>query len=136
MKWYGTADSKLHAAMGVAQLSRLPQFLSEKRKIASLYEQAFSTIPGIRFVSEPSGTHSNYWLCSVELKENNRELRDQLLEATNSAGIQVRPLWEILSDLPMYANNPRGDLSNARSIQNRVISAPSSPVLLKFSTRG
>lgn len=121
----------LNASMGVAQLSRLPQFLSEKRKIASVYEQAFSAIPGIRFVSEPTGTHSNYWLCSVELQENNRELRDQLLEATNSAGIQVRPLWEILSDLPMYANNPRGDLSNARSIQNRVISLPSSPVLAR-----
>lgn len=121
----------LNAAMGVAQLSRLPQFLSEKRLIASEYEQAFSAIPGIRFVSEPTGTRSNYWLCSIELEEDDRELRDELLEATNNAGIQVRPLWEILSELPMYANNPRGDLSNARSIQNRVISLPSSPLLAR-----
>lgn len=121
----------LNAAMGVAQLSRLPQFLMEKREIASEYVKAFSAITGMRFVTEPEGTHSNYWLCSVQLSDDNRALRDQLLEETNRAGIQVRPLWELLSDLPMYANNPQGNLTHARSIQNRVISLPSSPVLAR-----
>lgn len=121
----------LNAAMGVAQLTRLPQFLDEKRKIAAAYQKSFESVPGIRFVTEPSGTTSNYWLCSVELEEDSQELRDLLLQKTNDSGVQVRPLWEILSDLPMYATNPSGDLSAARSIQRRVISLPSSPTLAR-----
>jgi perosamine synthetase len=126
----------LNAALGVAQLSRLPQFLAEKRAIAEAYSKSFEQMPGIRFVHEPPGTSSNYWLCSVELAVDSVENRDLLLKAANDSGIQVRPLWEILSDLPMYVDASRGDLSVARSIQRRVISLPSSPVLARAWSSG
>jgi perosamine synthetase len=121
----------LNAALGVAQLSRLPQFLREKRLIAYAYRSVFAGLDGLSFVSEPAGTTSNYWLCSVVLDEGRESQRDELLQVSNDAGIQCRPLWELLSDLPMYANNSRGDLSVARSVQQRVLSIPSSPVLAR-----
>ena len=121
----------LNAAMGVAQLQRLPQFLKEKRSIAVAYQTAFEQVEGVRFVSEPAGTTSNYWLSSIELENGERPLRDELLETTNDSGIQVRPLWELLSEQPMYVSNPRADLTNAQNIQNRVISLPSSPVIAR-----
>lgn len=121
----------LNAALGVAQLSRLPQFLEEKRSIASRYKGIFQDVAGLKFVSEPEGTKSNYWLCSIALDEAESFNRDQLLDATNAAGIQTRPLWELLNTLPMYANNPSGDLSTAISLQSRIISLPSSPVIAR-----
>jgi len=119
----------LNAALGVAQMTRLPQFLSEKRVIAEAYQKAFAGVEGVSFLKEPAGTTSNYWLCSVALDEGRENERDEFLRVTNDAGIQCRPLWELLSDLPMYQEHPQGDLTTARSLQRRVISMPSSPKL-------
>jgi len=119
----------LNAALGVAQMTRLPQFLREKRVIAEAYQKAFAGVEGLSFLEEPAGTTSNYWLCSVALDEGREHERDEFLRVTNDAGIQCRPLWELLSDLPMYQTNPHGDLTTAHSLQRRVISMPSSPKL-------
>jgi perosamine synthetase len=117
----------LNAALGVAQLERLPQFLDEKRAIAAAYERVFAEIEGVQFITEPKGTTSNYWLCSVLLEDDLSSARDEFLDVVNDAGIQIRPVWDLMSDLPMYANAPRGDLSVARNLQSRLLSIPSSP---------
>lgn len=121
----------LNAAMGVAQLSRLPQFLDEKRTIAEGYIAAFEDFSGLTFIEEPEATVSNYWLCSVILNEDNAFMRDVLIRDTNDAGIQTRPLWDLLNTLPMYKDNPATELTNAESLQSRVISIPSSPFLAR-----
>ena len=117
----------LNAALGVAQLERLPQFLNEKRVIAGEYKSVFATFEDVTFVSEPEGTTSNYWLCSVLLDESLAGRRDEFLDVVNDAGIQIRPVWDLMCDLPMYADAPRGDLSVARNLQSRLLSIPSSP---------
>jgi perosamine synthetase len=117
----------LNAALGVAQLERLPQFLVEKRAIAAAYERVFAEIDGVQFITEPDGTTSNYWLCSVLLDDDLAESRDEFLDVVNDSGIQIRPVWDLMCDLPMYADAPRGDLSVARNLQSRLLSIPSSP---------
>ncbi len=119
----------LNAALGVAQMTRLPQFLQEKRLIAEAYRDVLEGVEGLTFLSEPAGTTSNYWLCSAALDEGRENERDEFLRVANDAGIQCRPLWDLLSDLPMYRTSPRGDLTTARSLQGRVLSMPSSPKL-------
>lgn len=122
----------INAALGVAQMTRLPLLLKEKRKLALKYSKVFETIENIRFVEEPKGTKSNYWLSSVELVGATQAVRDKFLKTANMQGIQVRPLWELLSDLPMYRSSPRSDLNHAKNIQKRVISLPSSPALARL----
>ena len=117
----------LNAALGVAQLERLPQFLAEKRAIAAAYKKVFDEVDGVEFITEPEGTTSNYWLCSLLLDPDLAARRDEFLDVVNDAGIQIRPAWELMCDLPMSANAPRGDLSVARNLQSRLLSIPSSP---------
>lgn len=119
----------LNAALGVAQLRKLPEFLNNKRLLADSYKAAFEQISGIDFISEPPGTESNYWLSSVILKPEFAAERDELLEAAIADGIQCRPLWEPLPTLPMYSGAPRTDIGNTLEIQSRVISLPSSAFL-------
>ncbi|UPJ70887.1 LegC family aminotransferase [Bradyrhizobium sp. 187] len=116
----------LNAALGCAQLEQLDGFLSSKRKLALAYERAFADIPGIRFSREPKDTTSNYWLNAILLDENNADRRDDLLAALNDAGFGARPAWTLMHKLPMFAQNPRGDLSAAESIERRLINLPSS----------
>ncbi|MDH6256020.1 LegC family aminotransferase [Aurantimicrobium minutum] len=117
----------LNAALGLAQLSRLPEILDQKRQIASRYKELFELSEKFDFICEPNGTTSNYWLCSIRLNSGKVEERDSLLETLINNGLNCRPLWELLSDLSMYSSNPRSELNVAKSLQNSVISLPSSP---------
>ncbi|MDH2352671.1 LegC family aminotransferase [Bradyrhizobium sp. SSUT112] len=116
----------LNAALGCAQLEQLEGFLASKRKLAAAYQRAFADIPGIQFSREPKDTTSNYWLNAILLDEAHSGRRDDLLAALNDAGFGARPAWTLMHKLPMFAQNPRGDLSAAESIERRLINLPSS----------
>ena len=116
----------LNAALGCAQLEQLEGFLASKRKLAAAYQRGFADIPGIRFSREPKDTTSNYWLNAILLDEAHSGRRDDLLAALNDAGFGARPAWTLMHKLPMFAQNPRGDLSAAESIERRLINLPSS----------
>jgi perosamine synthetase len=123
---YNYRMPNLNAALGCAQLERLPDLLARKRKLANRYAIAFRGTPGVRFLTEPDGSTSNYWLNSLIVENADMVLRDQLLERLNDAGYLSRPIWTLLHRLPMYANCPRADLSCAEKLEASVINIPSS----------
>jgi perosamine synthetase len=129
MVGYNYRMPNINAALGCAQLEQLPGFLLAKRCLAERYRQAFSDISGIRFVSEPANSQSNYWLNTLLLDEECSNQRDALLEATNNASIMTRPAWTLMQKLPMFAGYPRMDLSCAESLERRLINIPSSSFL-------
>ena len=98
--------------------------LSRKRQLAARYADAFALVPGVRFVSEPSGTTSNYWLCTIEI-DDSYDL-DEVLAELHESGILCRPAWTPLADLPMFAGNPRGPLTMAQRLSRTLINLPSS----------
>lgn len=122
----------LNAALGCAQLERLPDFLSRKRQLAENYRKTFANILGIHFVDEPDGCHSNFWLNAVRLGEPGMAGRDALLAAANDAGYQCRPAWALLNKLPMYQDCPRAELFVAETLEASLINLPSSPKLAEL----
>lgn len=119
----------INAALGCAQMEVLPDFLARKRRLAESYAQAFDAVDGVRFVTEPEGRRSNYWLNALLLDEDLADLRDEVLEKTNEAGIMTRPAWTLMHRLAMYQDCPRGDLSVSESLERRLINIPSGPKL-------
>jgi aminotransferase in exopolysaccharide biosynthesis len=116
----------LNAALGCAQLEQLPGFLREKRRLFEQYQAAFSNVPGVHLVAEPTGSISNYWLQTLLLDAAYADQRDTVLATTNDAGLMTRPIWALMNRLPMYANAPRAPLPVAESLEQRVINIPSS----------
>jgi perosamine synthetase len=116
----------LNAALGVAQFSKINDYLSRKRVLANRYSEAFADVEGIDFLQEPEGTTSNYWLCSVRVPGGLAE-RNALLRAANDDGIQARPFWNLLSRQRPYSQSARGDLTRAQALEESVISIPSAP---------
>lgn len=113
----------LNAALGCAQMKRLPEFIETKRKIAKQYQELFSSYPELKFISERKGSTANYWLNAVLVPD--RRSRDLWLEKLNSAGVMSRPVWDLMIDLPMYKNCLHDDLKVARMFADRLINIPS-----------
>jgi aminotransferase in exopolysaccharide biosynthesis len=115
----------LNAALGCAQLEQLAEFVTAKRALASRYAEHFKG-GDLQFVTEPPDCRSNYWLNAVVCESDKQ--RDALLQATNSQAVMTRPIWALMSQLPMYAHCRKGDLGNAEWLAARVVNLPSSVV--------
>lgn len=119
----------LNAALGCAQLEKLPGMIERKRRLAGRYRAAFSGAADLAFVSEPARCRSNYWLNAVRIVPADMSLRNELLAASNDAGFQCRPAWTLLHRLPMYSVCPRADLAVATGLEASLINLPSSAKL-------
>jgi perosamine synthetase len=115
----------LNAALGCAQLEGLDAMLVKKRDLASRYGEAFAPLQGVSFLREPADSRSNYWLNAILLEPEVASCRDEVLGTLVSAGIHVRPVWELLCNLPMYRHCQKTDLTHAIGIAAGTINIPS-----------
>lgn len=130
---YNYRMPNLNAALGCAQLEKLPEMLDRKRALASTYLRTFESFGSGRCVAEPAGTRSNYWLNTLKLVNPDRALRDAMLEDAYNAGFHCRPAWELMHRLPMFAGSPRAPLPVAEQLADSIINLPSSPKLAGLS---
>ena len=112
----------LNAALLVAQLENLDNFISSKRKLANAYEAFFNSTNYI-FVKEPMDGKSNYWLNSILLK--NKQQRNEFLNEANLQNVMTRPIWTLMNKLPMFERAQCGDLKNSEWLEDRVVNIPS-----------
>jgi len=123
MTGYNYRLPNINAALLNAQLEQIDNFCNNKRELAHMYNDFFSS-KEIKFFSEPKDSKSNYWLNAIVLK--NRFERDKFLEYTNNNGVMTRPIWTLMNELEMFKNAQCGDLKNAMWLQDRVVNIPSS----------
>lgn len=97
---YNYRLSNLLAALGRAQLSRLPQFIERRRAINDLYHGLLADLPGSSFMPVPDWSGWNGWLtCVVFDRPGTSQQVQQVLAA---AGIESRPLWKPMHLQPAF----------------------------------
>lgn len=120
---YNYRMPNLNAALGCAQMERLPDMLAIKAGIAARYA-ALLDGSAIEFVQPLSGTTTNHWLNAVLLED--REARDAFLEYTNSREVMTRPVWRPMHHLDMFAHCQHDGLANSLWLEDRLVNLPSS----------
>lgn len=88
------------AAIGVAQMELLPEFVEKKQSIAHRYKTALADIGDITFQVSVEKLVANDWLFTMK---SNRQ--KELLERLNKASLQSRPFWVPMNRLPMFQND-------------------------------
>ena len=63
---YNFRMTNLQAAIGVAQLERIDEFVALKRRFGAMYRERLSGIPGVRMQDERPWGRSVYWMYAIE----------------------------------------------------------------------
>lgn len=116
--------TNIAAAVGLAQLEQLEEFLKKKRDIASRYQDAFEDLPIEPHPSTP-WANSSFWLYSLLLGTGTRS-RDSVLNSLEREAIEARPLWPPVHRQAPYVRSERLGGRVSEDIYERGISLPSS----------
>ena len=84
---YNFRISELHAAVGLAQARRLPEFLDIQKRNFGIIRDALSQIPEVTFRSVPEGGEENYSFISFFLP--NLEIANKVSGAFKEAGVDA-----------------------------------------------
>jgi perosamine synthetase len=116
--------SNLAAAVGVAQLEELPQFVGFKQALAARYDVGLAGV-SVTLPPRAAWASPTYWLYSV-LVASDGPAADVCIDRLNASAVQARPLWHPLHLQAPYAATERIGGTIAEDIARRGISLPSS----------
>jgi len=92
----------INAALGLAQLTRVDEFVKKKRKIFTWYQNILGNIDGLSMNYEQEGAYTNMWLTSIVLDRTFRVDRDMLMRLLRDEGIDTRPFFRAISSFKHY----------------------------------
>lgn len=120
---YNYRMPNLNAALACAQLEQIDDFILNKRQTAKKYQE-FLADSDVKFMAETENSKANYWLNAVLFPDENE--RDLFLEQSNAQKVMTRPIWELMTSLPMFKNCEHDGLKNSRYLAERIVNLPSS----------
>ena len=122
---YNYRLTNIQAAMGVAQLEQLPEFIETKRKIFSTYKEKVNLIPGLKISDVPDYATNNHWMTSVIVDEKvYGKSRDALMKYLSKNDIQSRPIWKLNHLQKPYRNCQKYNIQNALQFAENTLHIP------------
>lgn len=115
------------AALGVAQMEHLNEYVDAKRRIAARYARALAAVPGITPMREATWARSAFWMYTVLVDEREYGMDSRaLLRALAARRVQCRPLWQPLHLSPAQRGAHHEDCSVAERLNRDALSLPCS----------
>jgi dTDP-4-amino-4,6-dideoxygalactose transaminase len=118
--------SNLLAAMGRAQLERLPEMSARRIVINARYRKAFAELDSLSFmpIADPGW---NGWLTCVVFRDP--AVRDHVQKTLEADDIESRPLWKPMHLQPVFAGNPAVVDGTSQRLFEHGLCLPSGSVL-------
>lgn len=133
---YNYRMTNLQAALGVAQLERLEDFIQTKAKNYQIYKEEISKIEGLNLLGFGQGTRPNYWFYSLLIDKETYGLdRDDVLEKLSQSKIQTRPVWGLIHEQKPYQENQTYKIEKAIYYRDRILNIPCSSNLTEEEVR-
>lgn len=124
---YNYRLTNIQAAMGVAQMEKLDEYIAAKRRIASGYTHAFADMPGLTTMREAPWAFSICWMYTVLVDPERHSLDSRyLIRELAAAGIQARPLWQPVHRSGAHRGAESTECSVAEHLNETALSLPCS----------
>jgi perosamine synthetase len=98
---YNFRMTNLQAAVGLAQVERLDEFIAIKLRLADCYRRELAAVPGVRFMSVKPWARSVYWMYAVELAPALGLEAATVMERLKAGGVGSRPFFLGLHQQPV-----------------------------------
>ncbi len=127
---YNYRLSNIQAAMGVAQLELIDEFIAQKIAITKIYNDSFKDISSLTLPNIRPNTKPISWLYTLLLDaETSIDNRRTVISNLNKRNVGARPIWHPLDGLKPYKDCQSYHTENSHSIYRRGVSLPSSSSL-------
>jgi len=124
---YNFRLTNIQAALGVAQLEQLPEFLKRKREIYQKYVESMGNIEHLEMAPLPDYSDNNHWMNLVQIdSEHYSEDRETLMQRLENNGIQTRPVWTLNHLQVPYRNCQTYRIKKAEELVYNSLCLPSS----------
>lgn len=123
---YNGRMTNLEAALGVAQIARLPEFIAAKRRMADTYVAGLADVPGLTMFPQPAWADRSIWFFGIVLSPGRTDQLDTLIDGLNADGIGVRKFWKPLHHQTPYQDSPKSPLPVTEDLWQRVLPLPCS----------
>ena len=110
------------AAIGLAQMEQLPEFIQKKKKIVQYYQDHLSDLEAIGFQEVSPEVSTNGWLYTIKA-----DRQKELISYLNAEKVMCRPFWVPMNQLRMFQQDIYYSLQdNANTVYQNCLSIPSS----------
>lgn len=122
---YNYRMTNLQAALGIAQLEQLEDFIAHKHRMYDFYRARLDGKNGFRILPFRAGVRSNQWFYSLYL-EDARHQRDAVIAKLREQNIQTRPVWALIHEQADYGACERYGVALAEDYRAKIVNLPCS----------
>ncbi len=124
---YNYRMTNIQAALGVAQMEELPEFIRRKQANFDKYAKLFENYELGEIVPFREGISSNKWFYSLKINRERitAEMRE-IITRLQDNGIQTRAIWGLINEQKPYLNETTYKLEKAPYYAERILNIPSS----------
>ena len=129
---YNYRMTNLQAALGVAQMEELPEFIRRKQNNFEQYKKEFEGFEFGKLIPFRDGTDSNKWFYSIEIdREHISATMREIITMLEKDGIQTRAIWGLINEQKPYEGEVTYKLERAPYYAARILNIPSSTQITK-----
>ncbi|RMH72106.1 MAG: LegC family aminotransferase [Gemmatimonadetes bacterium] len=124
---YNFRLTNIQAAMGVAQLEKLAEYIEIKTRNYKRYQQEIEHIRGLHIAETPNYACSNYWFYCLQIdKDIYGKDREQLMAFLAAKGVQARPVWYLNHRQKPYRHCQSYQIETAWALWEKTLNLPCS----------
>lgn len=133
---YNYRMTNLQAALGVAQMEMLPEFIRRKQQNYELYRELFAGFAYGKLMPFRDGTNSNKWFYSINIDRDHITVSmREIITALHDKGIETRAIWGLINEQKPYEGEETYQLEKAPYYASRILNIPSSTQITKEEIR-
>lgn len=116
--------TNLQAALGCAQLERASELLDSRKKIFETYQVYLGKYPNLKLNRTASWATNSYWMTCLEVDNLTETQRNKLIPELKKRGVDTRPYFYPMSDMPHLAQFSLGDTPVTHSVSKKGLNLP------------
>jgi perosamine synthetase len=121
---YNYRMTNIQAALGLAQLERIGEYLAARDEIEAWYRQELAGCEEVSLAARDEGERSVCWLFSLVLRRHAGAARDVVIARLRQAGVDSRPFFYPCHVLPPYLAGRPADCPGAEWLGEHGLSLP------------